>query len=302
MARAPRNRSSGSANEFIGRPYQYAQGRVAWVRAFLRNLNLASYLSFVAGFVNSVAFMAFGGFVANITGTSTRTAVEYSAGRFDVAASLLLLMALFIGGAIVTTLCLSGQSVENHTKRFGAPLLMELVLIAGVAFYGTDGVGSLSLYALTFAMGLQNALIRQASGTIVRTTHMTGTATDIGVAIGTAFISFAAEVRHGWRRTVARISNEAEPLAARSLHPLRFAADVLRSFVAVFRFERFLLHFSILLSFLAGALLGAWGYGRVGSGILYCPAGVLAFIIVRELQPRKKKREAVTHGQGAQVS
>ena len=103
---------------------------------------------------------------------------------------------------------------------------------------------------------------------------MTGVATDMGIAVGTALLSFLAEVRLALR----------EPW-----RPL-LVGVVVRAFVRVFRFERFLLHFTIFASFLVGAVVGTLGFLRFAFDILYCPLAILGIIVVRNLQPRRRRR------------
>jgi uncharacterized membrane protein YoaK (UPF0700 family) len=296
------------SNEFLGRPYRYAGQRIKWVRTFLRNLGLASYLAFVAGVVNSVAFLSLGTFVSHISGHATRGAVEYSEGHFAFAATFFMATAIFFLGAITTTLCLRGQSIDHRTRRFALPVFFELALLAYVVVFAPQDLGANlgasldsafrfsgvqnashggSSFALettyicifSFAMGLQNALIRQASGTIVRTTHMTGVVTDMGIAMGTAFLSFFSEtklaMRHGWRP--------------------KLVVDTLLSFGRVFRYERFLLHFTVFFSFLNGAMIGTLGYQEYSYNVLYFPIFVLGFIIFREIAPTRRRKDNPPH-------
>src|SRR5690606_32108012 len=46
-----------------------------------------------------------------------------------------------------------------------------------------------TIACLCFLMGLQNALITKASTAIIRTTHVTGMTTDLGIELGRALIS-----------------------------------------------------------------------------------------------------------------
>ncbi|HUQ72063.1 MAG TPA: YoaK family protein [Planctomycetaceae bacterium] len=49
------------------------------------------------------------------------------------------------------------------------------------------------LSVLAFAMGLQNAAVASTTGLAVRTTHLTGPATDLGIHLGVACISSGAD-------------------------------------------------------------------------------------------------------------
>jgi uncharacterized membrane protein YoaK (UPF0700 family) len=280
-------------NEFLGLPYFYARERVLWARTFARNLGMGSYLAFVAGLVNSFAFLAFGTFVSHISGHATRMAVEYSEGHVTLAASFFLATALFVGGALTTTLLLGPQTLETRGKRFTLPLAIEFIALCYLISFQAGDISMATvkgsqaqtgaIYLLSFVMGLQNALIRQASGTIVRTTHMTGVATDIGIALGTALTSFLKEVY----AALAREWELARSGRFRALSPTAVAKGVVRAFIGVFRYERLLLHVSVFVAFLLGAVVGTLGYIKYGFHILYCPVAILGIIIIRELQPRR---------------
>jgi uncharacterized membrane protein YoaK (UPF0700 family) len=290
--------TSREANEFFGRPYRYARQRILWIQAFLRNLGMGSALAVIAGLINSVALLGLGSFVSHISGHATRAAVEWSEGHTILALSFFFATGLFVAGAFVTTLCLRGQTIERRTRRFMVPLWLEMCCICYVVLYATaDGrllLQSLNfhlpspasvqqnsnfIYVLSFAMGLQNALIRQASGTIVRTTHMTGVATDIGISLATAVLIFFEEAKTTWK---------SKPRL------FLFAPALLPAFFRVFRFERLLLHLGVFSAFLLGACLGTWGYLKYGFEILYCPAGLIAFILLREIPKNRKSEKSLT--------
>jgi len=58
-----------------------AQSTQRLVRSFGEILQLATLLAFVAGIVNSSAFLEFGTFVSHISGHATRAAVDFTDGR-----------------------------------------------------------------------------------------------------------------------------------------------------------------------------------------------------------------------------
>ncbi|MEY4065869.1 MAG: hypothetical protein RIR26_2077, partial [Pseudomonadota bacterium] len=167
-----------------------------FVRSYGQYLGLGSLLACVAGVVNAVGFVAFGGFVTHVSGNATRAAVEYSEGHTLIATVFAVALFFFMAGAFTTTLILRGHSIESPRVSFGFPLLFEALLIAIVASVASHRVDegealvisraadAWFLNTLTFAMGMQNAIMRQASGIIIRTTHMTGIVTDVGIALG----------------------------------------------------------------------------------------------------------------------
>jgi uncharacterized membrane protein YoaK (UPF0700 family) len=104
----------------------------------------------------------------------------------------------FVIGAMASTALLEGRHAQKKQPLYAAPLLAVAGLLAIVAFAGVSGWfgefgGSVEgprdfalLSVLAFAMGLQNAAVATSTGLLVRTTHMTGPATDLGIHLVTA--------------------------------------------------------------------------------------------------------------------
>ena len=67
------------------------------------------------------------------------------------------------------------------------PVAIEALLLAAVALFGGSGHLFASLAVMGFSMGLQNAVITKISDAEIRTTHVTGTITDIGIELGRLF-------------------------------------------------------------------------------------------------------------------
>lgn len=105
----------------------------------------------------------------------------------------------FFTGAMVSGSLIDGRSQKKQRPLFAAPLFLTVFVLAAVGvagllgawgpFSGTvDGLRDLVFVSvLSFAMGVQNAAVASATGLLVRTTHMTGPATDLGVQLATAF-------------------------------------------------------------------------------------------------------------------
>lgn len=156
-----------------------------------RHLPSWALFAFSAGAVNAGALLACQRFVAHVTGTVTRIGV----GATQVLAlDYLLVLVAFIGGAAAAIL-LAKKRGSAGSPAYWIPLTVVsvlLVLVAGLGGVGAFGVfgGTVEsahdfalLAVLSFAMGMQNAAVAVSTGLAVRTTHMTGPATDIGVAL-----------------------------------------------------------------------------------------------------------------------
>lgn len=158
-------------------------------------------LAFAAGAVNAAAFLATERFVSAVTGALTQPGVT---GAKQVLAEALVIAVSFILGAATSVLPLQARRVKGLTPVFQAPLLGVGLVLAGVALAGawgafgdfgatTYGATTVLLALLAFAMGLQNAAVASTTNQVVRTTHVTGTATDLGVNLATAAVAKGEE-------------------------------------------------------------------------------------------------------------
>jgi uncharacterized membrane protein YoaK (UPF0700 family) len=143
-------------------------------------------LALSAGSVNAVTLLAPGHLTAtHVTGTTTRVALA----AFEPDPTLNLSLALGAMLAFVLGAAISGAVLDSTRlalgRRYGLLLALEggLFVAAAHLFAGGDAVG---LLPAALASGLQNAIATQYSGAVVRTTHVTGIATDLGIALGKA--------------------------------------------------------------------------------------------------------------------
>lgn len=156
-------------------------------------------LAMSAGAVNAGGFLACRRFVSHVTGTATM--ISINAHLRTLAIDLGLVMGSFILGAAVSVLALQGrknrgQEPWHHVPLLGVSAILALVAVLGMAgAFGTFGGGvqgtaDLALLSvLSFSMGLQNASVATLTGFMVRTTHLTGPASDLGVYLGTALVT-----------------------------------------------------------------------------------------------------------------
>lgn len=149
--------------------------RWAWVGGGL--------LAFVAGGINTVGYLCFRHQpITHLTGTSTELGMAMA--RLDAAemAHWGLSIAAFVFGAM-----LSGFIVQQSTlqlgRRYGVVLMMEsLLLFAATPLIHRQS--DLGLYLASMACGLQNAMVSTYSGATLRTTHLSGIFTDLGIYLG----------------------------------------------------------------------------------------------------------------------
>jgi uncharacterized membrane protein YoaK (UPF0700 family) len=157
----------------------------------------ASMLAFVAGMVNVVGYLGFEHqAVTHLTGTTTLLGAAVAHVDTRATGHLLLIVFAFVGGAV-----LSGFIIQDSTlrlgRRYGVALAIEAgLLIAAVPLFERQQVAGAALAAM--ACGLQNAMTATYSGALVRTTHLTGMFTDLGVFLGHRLRGVPAEPRRLW--------------------------------------------------------------------------------------------------------
>ena len=145
----------------------------------------AGLLACVAGMVNVVGYLSFEQqAVTHLTGTTTLLG-EAVAKRDLHAISRLAGVALaFMAGA-----ALSGMIVQDSTlklgRRYGVALVLEsLLLFAAIPLFMQGRLAGPLLAAM--ACGLQNAMATTYSGAVIRTSHLSGMFTDLGIGLGHA--------------------------------------------------------------------------------------------------------------------
>lgn len=168
-------------------------------------------LAFCAGSVNAIAFAACARFVTHVTGIVTMVGVD--AGHALLLLEYSIVLFAFILGAASSVVLSDGRYWRGLATRPWLPLAVTSALLAGCAIAGSFGAfgrfggeveqaGDFALLSLlAFAMGMQNACVATATGMLVRTTHMTGPATDLGVALGTLVHPVPDDVRAAARRS-----------------------------------------------------------------------------------------------------
>lgn len=164
-------------------------------RTFHQNMGLATLLSMGAGCVNVAGFLAFFVLTTNVTGHVAMFAEELVYGNYSIALSLLTWMLLFLFGAFVSSILVQiGISHKRVGRPRVTPIVLEMALLLFVSLYGyfyfEGDIQESKILAgiLFFAMGLQNAMVTVVSGSIVRTTHLTGLFTDLGIELGLLFL------------------------------------------------------------------------------------------------------------------
>ncbi|MDG0816144.1 YoaK family protein [Bdellovibrio svalbardensis] len=160
------------------------------------NIAIWMLMAFQAGLLNIGGFMACHRFVSHVTGFATFFGYELSQKeQAHHAVGMLVVPLFFLFGAM-----LSGQLVDIRLKLHKKPkyyitfglifLLCAFVAFGGLlGFFGVFGEPLESsrdytlLILLCLICGIQNGTITTVSRSVIRTTHLTGITTDLGIGL-----------------------------------------------------------------------------------------------------------------------
>lgn len=143
-------------------------------------------LAMVAGYVDAVVVARAGRAVTHVTGSVAGMGAELAGGSWRAALAAVSVVAAFVLGACVCGLIIHGPQLRLG-RHYGVAMMVQGVLLALAAGVGTLGGGRWLLLCAALAAvaaGLQNAMASTYMGLIVRTTHLTGVATDLGYLLG----------------------------------------------------------------------------------------------------------------------
>ncbi len=197
-------------------------------------------------------------------GTSSLFGQDIAAGAWTKAGFSLFLLVSFCGGAAISSVCTEVGRRRRWESIYVLPIAIEALLLTlfalsveihnsrevttGLGLYLTTGFASL-------AMGLQNATISHISGGSVRTTHVTGVLTDLGVEV----VQLLWKIREDG-------SELTDHVAHRRLTVRRIA-----------------LLGSVIASFILGAYLGTWAHQQFLRWAMFPPAAFLGWLIYQDI-------------------
>jgi uncharacterized membrane protein YoaK (UPF0700 family) len=250
--------------------------------SFRKKSRLAISLSWVAGYTNVITFIACAVVISHATGNVThfgkavadRWLAAGASGVASAGASEATRQALYFGGlvasfflgAVVSACMTEGARRAGMRSKYILPMALQAALLCVLAVsldYYTAGGTPFLYYFLTnvasFSMGLQNATITRVSGAVVRTTHLTGVVTDMGLE-GVQLALWA------WDKTRAgRPGRRGRVLWVSQRHPSVLRLALLASIVG---------------SFLFGVVAGTLAWHYVPQYALLAPVAFLLWIIV----------------------
>ncbi len=190
-------------------PITYARRLTGQHRTPKANRQLGLALAFVAGAVNAGGFLAVQQYTSHMTGVVAAMADNVALGLpalFWTGAGTL---ACFVAGAAACAVVVNCARQRQLHSAYAMPLLLEalLLMVFGLLGASLSQIGglfvSVTVMLLSFIMGLQNAVITKLSQAEIRTTHVTGVVTDIGIELGKLLYWNGSSTRPGQHRVQA---------------------------------------------------------------------------------------------------
>lgn len=173
-------------------------------RNYVHNVQLAALLSIVAGIVNIIGVLALKTLTTNVTGHFAYFSESLFLHDFKLSYLSILYVLSFLLGAFLANTSMELTSKGSTHFSYVIPFSLEIFLLATVSLIPMAG-NDRHLYLsciLLMAMGLQNALVTRISGSVVRTTHLTGLFTDLGIELSQLIFHRKSNNRMQLRRSI----------------------------------------------------------------------------------------------------
>ncbi len=231
-------------------PINYARRLTGRKRTSEANRHLGFALAFVAGATNAGGFLAVQQYTSHMTGIVSAMADNLVLGVYDLVLAGAGGLFSFVTGAALTAVLVNYARRRQMHSEYALPLLLEAFLLICFGILGAwlsriEGLFvPMTVMLLCFIMGLQNAVITKLSHAEIRTTHITGVVTDIGIELGKLFY---------WNRETT--SKDSKVIADRG---------------------RLKVLSLLVLFFFLGGVVGALGFKRIG----YLSTVPLALVLI----------------------
>jgi uncharacterized membrane protein YoaK (UPF0700 family) len=154
----------------------------------------AAALACIAGMVNVIGYLGFEHqAVSHLTGTTSLLGAALALGDWRSTGQLAAVVLAFCGGAVLSALIVQDDALRLG-RRYGVALAIEsLLLLAAIPLFRQQQLWGGLLAAM--ACGVQNAMVTTYSGALVRTTHLSGMFTDLGIGLGHALRGIPVPLR-----------------------------------------------------------------------------------------------------------
>lgn len=155
-------------------------------RTLKHNLQIATVLSFVAGIVNVTGFLSFKQLTTNVTGHFALFINDVADFKFWKGTIYFLYLFSFLFGSFLSSYLIEKFRENKRLNVFVIPTVIESIILIAIGLYSNFKIiesPDLIICLLLFVMGLQNSFVTKISNAVVRTTHLTGLFTDLGIDI-----------------------------------------------------------------------------------------------------------------------
>ena len=217
------------------------------------NRALGYLMAFNAGAINAGGFVVLRWYTSHVTGFLSMLADHLVLGNTALVLTALGMVLAFLCGAVTSSILINWGRQQQLQSLYALPLILLALLMlvfglvgAAIMAWRTPFFVPLTVLLLAFTMGVQNATLTKMSGSAIRTTHMTGVVTDLGIEIGRMLF---------WNRMG------------------RGDARYVRA-----NWSRVRLYAGLLALFLLGGIAGAWGFQRIGFACVLPLALVLLLV------------------------
>lgn len=242
---------------------------LAQAHSFAQQARLAVTLAWIGGYTNILTLLTCGQVTSHVSGTASKLGQDIAEGAWGLGLYALVLILTFFVGAVLSGVCTELGRRRGWESIYVLPMAVEALLLTlfaiGVELHGQQTKDTFLLYALTTlaagAMGLQNATITKISNGVVRTTHVTGVVTDLGLE-SVQFMLWVWDRRHN--------SPPTSPRAV--LHTIRNHPSP----------KRLAMLAALFVSFAAGACLGTAMFHQYPRWSMFVPVVFLLWIIFQD--------------------
>ena len=155
------------------------------------NRALGYLMAFNAGAINAGGFLVLRMYTSHMTGFMSMLADNLVSGEVTLVLAAVGALLAFISGAAVSAMLVSWARNMHLRSIYALPLLLVAALVLVFGLVGAVTMRWATVFAvpvtvllLSFTMGVQNATLTKMSQATIRTTHMTGVVTDLGIELG----------------------------------------------------------------------------------------------------------------------
>lgn len=152
---------------------------------FIAIICCGSALAFNSGFINGCTLLtSHPQAVSHVTGTTSHAGINLALGNFSLFGTQIAIVMSFMSGASITGYWMPANSFQLG-RQYGPLFLIGSVLLSfacAISYHFPES--NWYFFFAAAASGLQNGMTTKYSGNIIRTTHLTGSVTDIGLVLG----------------------------------------------------------------------------------------------------------------------